>query len=86
MDVLVRCQLDAPVPDLVWLTDITKQPGSGCNIYLCPIKEVFTNWIGGYVIYLRDTAEFACSALPRAIARFELQGTVLVHSDRDIRF
>ena len=56
------------------------------KLYLCSIKDVFSNRIVGYSIDSRETAELACSALRQAIARRQPKGTVVVHSDRGGQF
>jgi putative transposase len=85
-DDLVQREFSAPAPNKVWLTDITEHPTLEGKLYLCSIKDVFSNRIVGYSIDVRETAELACSALRQAIARRQPTGTVVVHSDRGGQF
>ena len=85
-DDLVQREFSAPAPNMVWLTDITEHPTAEGKLYLCSIKDVFSNRIVGYSIDSRETAELACSALRQAIARRQPEGTVVVHSDRGGQF
>ena len=81
-DDLVKRQFRAECPDAVWLTDITEHPTGEGKLYLCAIKDVFSNRIVGYSIDDRMTAGLAVSALRSAVARRAPSGTVVVHSDR----
>ena len=85
-DDLVQRDFTAPAPDVVWLTDITEHPTLEGKIYVCAIKDVFSNRIVGYAINERMTANLAVSALRAAIARRQPRGTVVVHSDRGSQF
>ena len=51
------------------------------KLYLCSVKDVFSNRIVGYSIDSRETADLAVSALRSAIARRSPEGTI-VHADR----
>lgn len=85
-DDLVQRQFRAERPDAVWLTDITEHPTSEGKLYLCAIKDCFSNRIVGYSIDDRMTAGLAVSALRSAVARRAPSGTVVVHSDRGSQF
>ena len=85
-DDLVQRDFTASAPDVVWLTDITEHPTLEGKIYVCAIKDVFSNRIVGYAINERMTANLAVSALRAAIARRQPRGTVVVHSDRGSQF
>ena len=85
-DDLVQRQFRAPRPDAVWLTDITEHPTVEGKVYVCAIKDVFSNRIVGYAIDQRMTAQLAVGALRSAIARRQPHGTVIVHSDRGSQF
>jgi len=84
-DLVVR-QFTAGAPDRTWLTDITEHPTSEGKLYLCAIKDVYSNRIVGYSMSARMTAELAVSALRNAIALRSPAGTVVVHSDRGTQF
>jgi putative transposase len=85
-DDLVQRNFTAPVPDLVWLTDITEHPTAEGKLYACCIKDVCSNRIVGYATGDRMTAALATSALRQAVARRRPKGTVVVHSDRGGQF
>lgn len=84
-DDLVQRQFTADKPDSLWLTDITEHWTGEGKLYLCAIKDVFSNRIVGYSIDSRMTAELAVNALRMAIQRRQPVGTT-VHSDRGSQF
>jgi transposase InsO family protein len=69
-------------PTRTWLTDITEHPTAEGKLYLCAIKDIYSNRIAGYSMDARMTAGLAVSALRNAIALRSPAGTVVVHSDR----
>ena len=52
----------------LWLTDITEHRTGEGKLYLCAIKDVYSNRIVGYSIDSRMKAALAVSALRNAIA------------------
>jgi transposase InsO family protein len=84
-DDLVQRQFTAAGPNQLWLTDITEHWTGEGKLYLCAIKDVFSNRIVGYSIDERMTAELAVNALRMAIQRRCPVGTT-VHSDRGSQF
>jgi putative transposase len=85
-DDLVQRNFTAPRINAIWLTDITEHPTVEGKLYVCSIKDLFSNRIVGYAIDQRMTAQLAVSALRSAIARRAPTGTVIVHSDRGSQF
>jgi putative transposase len=85
-DDLVTRQFTAAGPDRTWLTGITEHPTGEGKLYLCAIKDVYSNRIVGYSMDSRMTAGLAVSALRNAIALRSPAGTVVVHSDRGSQF
>lgn len=88
-DDLVQRGFTAAAPNLVWLTDITEHATGEGKVYLCAIKDVFSNRIVGYSIDSRMKASLAVSALRNAIAlRAPATGLagLIVHSDRGSQF
>jgi putative transposase len=85
-DDLVARQFTAEGPDRTWLTDITEHPTAEGKLYLCAIKDVYSNRIVGYSMDSRMTAGLAVSALRNAITLRSPAGTVVVHSDRGSQF
>lgn len=50
-------------------------------MYLCAIKDVFSNWIVGYSIDSRMKARIAVKAREMAVAHRGQPAGVIVHSD-----
>ena len=84
-DDLVEQDFTATAPNQLWLTDITEHRTNAGKLYLCAIKDVYSNRIVGYSIDSRMKASLAVSALRMAITRRDPAGTV-VHSDRGSQF
>jgi hypothetical protein len=84
-DDLVRRDFTADAPNTKWLTDITEHPTSEGKLYLCAIKDCYSNKIVGYSIAPHMRASLAVSALRNAIALRD-PGDVVVHSDRGAQF
>jgi transposase InsO family protein len=84
-DDLVRREFSAARPNELWLTDITEHPTAEGKLYLCAIKDVWSNRIVGYSIDSRMKASLAVAALRNATALRDCRGTV-VHSDRGSQF
>ncbi|WP_170307685.1 DDE-type integrase/transposase/recombinase, partial [Janibacter terrae] len=70
----------------LWLTDITEHPTSEGKLYLCAVKDVYSNRIVGYAIDSRMKSRLAKKALDSAVARRRIEGHdvagCVVHSDR----
>jgi putative transposase len=84
-DDLIDRQFRADRRDEVWLTDITEHRTDEGKLYLCAIKDVFSNRIVGYSIDSRMKASLAVAALDHAIATRSPVATI-VHSDRGSQF
>ncbi|MFI7494433.1 IS3 family transposase [Kocuria sp. M4R2S49] len=85
-DDLVERDFTATAPNRLWLTDLTEHRTDEGKLYLCAIKDVYSNRIVGYSIDSRMKASLAVTALRSAVAR---RGTVVgcvVHSDRGSQF
>lgn len=81
----VQGDFTATMPNQLWLTDITEHRTNAGKLYLCAIKDVYSNRIVGYSIDSRMKASLAVAALRMAIARRDPVGTI-VHSDRGSQF
>ncbi len=79
---------DADAPNLLWLTDIAEHWTAEGKLYLCAIKDVYSNRIVGYSISDRVQAELAVDALNSAAARrgHDTVAGCVVHSDRGSQF
>jgi putative transposase len=84
-DDLVDRQFTAHGANQVWLTDITEHRTDEGKLYLCAIKDLYSNRIVGYSLDGRMKATLAVSALQNAIATRSPVGTI-VHSDRGSQF
>ena len=73
-------------PNQLWLTDITEHKTSEGKLYVCAVKDVFSNKIVGYSIDSRMKSSLAVKALNNAAAmRGDVAGCI-VHSDRGSQF
>jgi transposase InsO family protein len=86
-DDLVRRDFTAVAPNQLWLTDITEHRTAEGKLYLCAIKDVFSNRIVGWAIDERMKARLVVAAIEMAVARRDgdVAGCIL-HSDRGSQF
>jgi len=85
-DDLVRRNFTADAPNQVWLADITEHRTAEGKLYLCAIKDLFSNRIVGWSIDSRMKARLVVAAIEMAVARRgEVAGCIL-HSDRGSQF
>jgi transposase InsO family protein len=84
---LVQRRFRADAPNRLWLTDITEHPTVEGKVYLCAVKDAWSNRIVGYSISDRMTSQIAVDAVQSAVARRggDVAGCVL-HSDRGGQF
>lgn len=85
-DDLVQRQFHAEGPNQVWLTDITEHHTSEGKLYLCAIKDLWSNRIVGYSIDTRMKKRIAINALRMAVQRRGQVAGCIVHSDRGSQF
>jgi transposase InsO family protein len=86
-DDLVRRDFTATAPNELWLTDITEHWTREGKLYMCAIKDVYSNRIVGWSIDSRMKARLVVAAIEMAVARRD--GDVagcIVHSDRGSQF
>ena len=81
----VTHEFTATAPNQVWLTDITEHWTAEGKLYLCAIKDCYSNKIVGYSIDARMKSSLAAAALRNAIALRSPAGTTC-HSDRGSQF
>ena len=86
-DDLVRRDFTAGAPNELWLTDITEHRTREGKLYLCAIKDVYSNRIVGWAIDSRMKARLVVAAIEMAVARRggDVAGCIL-HSDRGSQF
>ena len=85
-DDLVRRDFTATAPNRLWLADITEHRTAEGKLYLCAVKDVFSNRIVGYSIDSRMKSRLAVAALTNAIARRDDVAGCVVHTDRGSQF
>jgi len=89
-DDLVRRDFTADTANQLWLTDISEHATGEGKLYLCAVKDVFSNRIVGYSISDRMKARLAVDAVSSAVARRAVEGGdtagCIVHSDRGSQF
>ncbi|GAA3811085.1 hypothetical protein GCM10022242_11960 [Nocardioides panacisoli] len=89
-DDLVMRDFTAEAPNTLWLSDITEHWTREGKLYLCAIKDVYSNRIVGYSIDSRMKSRIAVTALDNAVARRAADGAdvagCLLHTDRGSQF
>ena len=85
-DDLVRRDFTANAPNRLWLSDITEHRTDEGKLYLCAIKDVFSNRIVGWSIDSRMKARLVVAAVEMAVARRGDVAGCIVHSDRGSQF
>ncbi len=85
-DDLVKRNFAAEAPNQLWLADISEHATSEGKLYICAVKDMFSNRIVGYSIDSRMKSRIAVNALNNAVARRgDVSGCVL-HTDRGSQF
>jgi transposase InsO family protein len=85
-DDLVRREFTADAPNRLWLADITEHRTDEGKLYLCAVKDVFSNRIVGWAIDSRMKARLVVAALETAVARRGNVAGCILHSDRGSQF
>jgi putative transposase len=85
-DDLVRRDFTATGPNRLWLADITEHRTGEGKLYLCAIKDVWSNRIVGYSIDSRMKSRLAVAALHNAAARRDDLAGCILHTDRGSQF
>jgi putative transposase len=85
-DDLVRRVFAADAPNKVWLADITEHRTWEGKLYLCAVKDLFSNRIVGYSIDERMKSRIAVNALENAVARRGNVAGCIFHTDRGSQF
>jgi putative transposase len=83
---LVARDFTADVPNTLWLADITEHPTREGKLYLCTIKDAFSNRIVGYCMDSRMQSRLATTALNHAVARRGQVAGCILHTDRGSQF
>jgi transposase InsO family protein len=85
-DDLVRRVFAADSPNRVWLSDLTEHHTAEGKLYVCAIKDVFSNRIVGWAIDSRMKARLVVAAIEMAVARRGDVAGCILHSDRGSQF
>lgn len=81
-----RHEFTAAAANELWLTDITEHGTGEGKLYVCAVKDVYSNRIVGYSIDSRMKSRLAVAALNNAVARRGDVAGCVVHSDRGSQF
>ncbi|BDB41010.1 hypothetical protein Mkiyose1665_29870 [Mycobacterium kiyosense] len=81
-DDLVERDFTADAPNQLWLAGITEHRTGEGKLYLCAIKDAFSNRIVGYSIDSRMASRLATQALRSAVVRRGDAGGCILRSDR----
>ncbi len=83
---LVQRDFCRPVPDQLWMTDVTEHPTREGKLYCCVVLDAWSRRVVGWSLDRRPTAAMVNSALGMAIeARRPARGA-LVHTDRGSQY
>jgi len=85
-DDLVRREFHADAPNQLWLTDITEHRTAEGKLYVCAIKDAFSNRIVGWAVNERMKARLVVAAIETAVARRGDVAGCILHSDRGSQF
>lgn len=83
---VIRHVFAAEGPNQLWLSDITEHWTGEGKLYVCAIKDVYSNRIVGYSIDSRMKSRLAVAALNNAVARRGDVAGCVVHTDRGSQF
>ncbi|MFP3581649.1 IS3 family transposase, partial [Arthrobacter sp. SIMBA_036] len=81
-----RHEFTAEGPNQLWLSDITEHATAEGKLYLCAVKDVYSNRIVGYSIDSRMKSRLALAALNSAVARRGDVAGCILHTDRGSQF
>ncbi len=89
-DDLVERDFTSDAANRLWLSDITEHWTREGKVYVCAVKDVFSNRIVGYAIDSRMKSSLAVAALNNAVARRQIEGAdvagCVLHTDRGSQF
>jgi len=82
----IRHRFTADAPNELWLADITEHRTGEGKLYVCAIKDAYSNRIIGYSIDSRMRSRLAVAALNNAVARRGDVSGCILHTDRGSQF
>ncbi|MDT9594871.1 IS3 family transposase [Nocardioides zeae] len=83
---VIRHEFTDKAPNELWLSDITEHKTAEGKLYVCAVKDVYSNRIVGYSIDSRMKSRLAVAALNNAAARRGDVAGCVVHTDRGSQF
>lgn len=83
---VTRHAFTADAPNRLWLADITEHWTREGKLYLCAVKDAYSNRIVGYSIDSRMKSRLAVAALESAVARRGDVAGCILHTDRGSQF
>jgi transposase InsO family protein len=83
----VRRKFSADVPNEIWVADLTEHRTAEGKVYLCAIKDLFSNRVVGWAIDHRMKARLVVAAIEMAVAgrHGEVAGCIF-HTERGSQF
>jgi putative transposase len=81
---LVHRQFAQPLPDQLWVTDITEHPTREGKVYCAVVLDAFSRRVVGWSIDSSQTAALVTSALDMAIRNRAAGPGVVIHSDHGV--
>ena len=85
-DDLVRRDFTARGPNQKWVADITEHPTAEGKLYVCAVKDLWSNRIVGWAIDERMKARLVVAAIEVAVARRGDVAGCILHADRGSQF
>ena len=85
-DDLVQRRFKADGPNQVWVADLTEHRTGEGKLYVCAIKDLWSNRIVGWAIDSRMKARIVVAAIEMAVARRGDVAGCILHSDRGSQF
>jgi putative transposase len=83
---LVHRDFTRPVPDRLWVTDITEHPTREGKVYCAVVLDAFSRRVVGWSIDASQTAALVTSALDMAIRNRAAQPGTVIHSDHGVQY
>ena len=78
---VTRHRFTADAPNRLWLADVTEHWTGEGKLYLCAVKDAYSNRIVGYSIDSRMKSRIAVNALNSAVARRGDVAGCILHTD-----
>ena len=83
---LVNRNFNPPLPNMIWVGDITYIKTAQGWLYLAIVKDLCTKKVVGYSFSKRINSQLVCEALEIALSRQNPPGNLIFHSDRGSQY